>query len=221
MALTRHWKLDDNAASTVIVATVGADGTLEGGDNTSAKATTGPGASITAALDLNGTDDGIQVAAISFASGAEYSLSIWFKLDSSGVGFLWGLSTNATNSSVRVTADTTIIVRQGATNSTFTVPALGTTNWHHCLVTKTTGDSVRLFLDGTESSTGALSNTATMAPNRIGRTSTGFHDGKLAWAKVFNTDESANVATLYAEGVTSGFIDNTRNILNCIGGGVL
>lgn len=205
MALTRHWKLDDNAASTVVVATAGSDGALEGGDNTADKAAAGPGGTITAALDLNGTDDGISVSLASVASGTAASWSIWLNLDAAPVfSPLFGVATNSQNNSIRITSDTEITVRPGATSSAFVVPSLGTTDWHHLLVTKTAGDSWRVFIDGTESVTGALANTATMAATRIGRTATAFFDGSLAQAKVFDSDESANVATLYAEGVASG-----------------
>jgi len=39
----------------------------------------------------------------------------------------------------------------------------------------------------------------TFAPTTIGRQNTNYYDGKVAWCKVFNSDESANVAALYAE----------------------
>lgn len=48
-----------------------------------------------------------------------------------------------------------------------------------------------------------------MSINKIGSrsassTPTDFFDGCLAWAKVFDSDESANVAALYAEGTGGG-----------------
>jgi hypothetical protein len=209
-AVTQHWKLDDNAASTTVVATVGTNGTLEGGDNTSAKTTAGPGGSITAALDFNGTDDAIDIsgASISVASGAAFSVSMWVKFDvdpaASGARLL-GNSGATTNNSIRVgIVDTQILARINNADLSFTVPALGSTNWHHVLLTKTTGNSFRLFIDGTESSTGALSSANTFSPNRIGRSSAVFSDAKFAQVKIFNSDESANVATLYAEGTGGG-----------------
>jgi len=202
MALTQHWALADNAASTTVVATVGTNGTLLGGDNTSVKSAAGPGGSATLAFDLNGTDDAVDIAAsaISFASGAACSFSAWFKLDGT-TGRIFGNSGGSNNNSIRITADTTVIVRPTSTSLTFTVPALGTTAWHHILVTKTAGDSWRVFIDGVESVTGAQAGAVTMAVNRLGLATTSFHDGKLAYCKVFDSDESANVASLYAEGL--------------------
>ncbi len=53
--LKRRWLCNDNAASTTVVAQVGGqNGTLTGAGNTSAATTTGPTATITAALTLNG-----------------------------------------------------------------------------------------------------------------------------------------------------------------------
>jgi hypothetical protein len=208
MALIQHWKLDDNAASTTVVATVGTNGTLLGGDNTSAKTVAGPGGSITSGFDLNGTDDAVDIsgAGISFATSTAFSVSFWAKFDLS-TGRMVGNSSALTVNRVAKSADTTIIVANSAgTNVSFTVASLGTTIWRHVLVTRTTGNSVRVFVDGVESSSGAQSMTGTFAPNRLGVQGSTFHDGKLAQVKIFDSDESANVATLYAEGVSGGVV---------------
>lgn len=220
MTLIAHWKLDDNAASTTVVATVGSNGTLTGGDNTNTKATTGPGGSITAAFDLNGTDDAITVSLTSVASGTAGSWSIWFTIDAVPTALI-GASGAAASNSIRITTDTEVVVRFGGTGSTFVLPSLGTATWHHLLITKTTGNSVRAFLDGTESVTGALTNAGTFTPNSIGRTSTVFHGGKIAWVKEFDSDESANVATIYAEGVSGGGGGNANLLRGKLRGGLL
>jgi hypothetical protein len=67
-------------------------------------------------------------------------------------------------------------------------------------VTRTTGDSVRLFLDGVESSTGALSNGSdTFAPLRLADTNGNFLNGRICDCRVYDSDESANVAAIMAE----------------------
>lgn len=210
MALTQHWQLDDNAASTTVVATVGTNATLEGGDNTSVlHDTSTPGGSITASLHLNGTDDKIDIsgAGVTFGNNTAWSFSIWFKADvTTGTPSIWTpLATQA--GSIYRGSDTVIRYQTpGAVDFSWTVSAMGTANWHHLLVTCTAGRAMRVFLDGTESSTGTQTPANTsITPVRIGgRSAAGFWDGFFAWAKVFNSDESANVATLYAEGVTSG-----------------
>lgn len=205
MTLIQHWKLDDNAASTTVVATVGNNATLLGGDNTSAKTVAGPGGIITAGFDLNGTDDAIDIsgASLSFGNLVEFSVSAWAEWDAA-IGRILGNSGGVTSSRIIKLNDTTIAVYDSAGASiSFTVPSLGTSAWCHVLVTKTAANSMRVFVNGAESSSGAQGfGSGTFAPNRIGQNGVGsFHDGKLAQVKVFDSDESANVATLYAEGV--------------------
>lgn len=204
MALIQHWKCQDNAASTVVVATVGTDAALVGGDNTSVKASAGPGTALTNAFDLNGSDDAVDVsaAAISFAGGTALSLALWFWRDGATSNQLLGTSGTG-NNSVSFQSATVIRVRT-VVSSDFTVASVSTGAWHHLLVTRTTGNSVRLFVDGVESSTGALSNTATVSYNRIGLSNASFFDGRICDVRVYNSDESANVAAIMAEKDTAG-----------------
>lgn len=206
MALTDnillHLNLADNAASTTVVAQVGSNGTLLGGDNTSVKSTTGPNANIAAAFDLNGSDDAVDISAnsISFASASAFSVRALVKFDQA-VGQLLGLSSSA-NSRISKSTDTELRVVGGSgTIRAYAVPSLGTTNWHDIVVTRTTGNATRLWCDGTESSSGSQSLAEAFAPNRIGSASTFFHDGKLAAATVWSRElSSAEVAELYNGG---------------------
>lgn len=204
VALVQHWKCDDNAASTTIVATVGTNATLQGGDNTSAKSVAGPGGTITAGLLLNGTDDHIDISAssVSFADNAAFSANIWFKR-SGTIARLIGTD-NSANSRVLVLNDTTIrFLNAAGVNADYTVPSMGTA-WHHLLATRTAGESARVFLDGTESSTGAQTVDGAMPFDSIGQQANLFTNGfAVAQVKLFDSDESANVAALYAEGVAS------------------
>jgi hypothetical protein len=203
-AQVQQWNLQDNAASTTVVAAVGTNATLVGGDNTSAKSSTGPGGSYALAFDLNGTDDGVDMSAsaLSYTSGQAWSISIWADFDASS-GPLIGRTTQ--NPGIVKSSDTVIQVRDGSANTlSFTVPSMGTTSWHHFLITKTTGNSTRVFMDGAESSSGAQTLPATFAPQAIGYRNGVFMDGKVSGVKVFADDQSANVAALYAEGFSSG-----------------
>ncbi len=221
MALIQHWALNDNAASTTVVATVGNNGTLAGGDNTSVKYTVdGPGGSITACFDLNGTDDAVTItgAALNFASGAAWSVSAWCNFDAT-TGTIIGLSSQASTHRIIKSTDAQILVRGSSGGITFTTPSLGTTNWHHILVTHDTSNNVRVFIDGTESSSGTQALAGTFGPDSLARTSTAFYDGRLAWVKVFDSDEAANVGTLYAEGTSGGataytFTGPTSGVVN-------
>lgn len=205
VTLIAHWPLNDSAASTNVVATVGTNGTLEGGDNTSVKAVAGPGGIITAGFDLNGTDDAITIAAsaLSFANSTAFSVSFWAEWDLS-TGRPIGRSDGTTSRIFKSTDTTVLFINSVGTSVSFTVPSLGTSAWCHVLMTRTAGNSMRVFVNGVESSSGAQAAGGIFAPTYLGRHSSFYHDGKIAQVKIFDSDESANVATLYAEGVSAG-----------------
>jgi hypothetical protein len=188
MPLISHWKLDDNAASTTVVATVGNNGTLGGGENTSAKHTVvswGPSGSITSAFDLNGTDDVVSIDVGSpDISVMEFALSIWAKLDAVP-GYLVGTAGSDADS-FGVLDDTTVRFRSNVTDIAFTVPSLGTTNQHHFVVTRDSLNFVRVYVDGVESSTGAQSLAATFDPRRLGLRNTTFFNGLVADLRVYD-----------------------------------
>lgn len=193
MSLTQFWKLNE-ASGTSAVATTGTNGTYAR-NATNTTSATGPGTQIVACQSFNGTSDQITVSAGSYAPGAAFSISIWFTKNQTTNRLMF----NGTSDVGRIiTLDTTI--RLGSATN-FTTPSQGTgaSTWHHLLVTRTTGNSARVFLDGVESSTGAQSFTDTFAITKIGLDSTANWSGKLAWVKFFDDDESANVAALYAE----------------------
>jgi hypothetical protein len=203
MALTQRWKCDDNAASTTVIATTGTNGTLAGGDNTSAiTVVDGPGTALTRSLDLDGTNDTIDISAssISFASGAAWSISAWVKVDafSSNLAIL-GLSGATTNRIQLQAAGTPVRVSLSSGDTDFTVSAVSTGAWHHVLVTHSAANALRVFLNGTESSTGAVTVAQTFAPTFIGRANAFRWNGKVCDVRVYDSDESANVATIMAE----------------------
>lgn len=77
---TARYKLQDDAASTTIVATQGTNLTLAGGDNTEDITTTGPGDDITKALTLNGTDDEItHTTEVTDGTTTKLSACCWLK----------------------------------------------------------------------------------------------------------------------------------------------
>jgi hypothetical protein len=204
VALIHQWKCQDNAASTTVVATVGTNGTLEGGDNTSVLSVVdGPGTALPRSLAFNGTDDRVDIAAasLSFSSGAAFTFAAWMKLPSGSAGFLIGLSTASTN---RVRTTGTALRLTTNANSDFTTNTTADGAWHHVLVSRTSGNSVRAFVDGVESSTGALTNSGFWGPNRLAYTGDGYMPGRLCDVRIYNSDESANVAAIMAEKDTAG-----------------
>lgn len=202
MALVQHWKCQDNSASTTVIATVGTNGTLVGGDNTSDRSVVdGPGTAYPLAFDLLGVDEAVDISAssISFASGSPFSLMFWSEHDSNAVSFT-GVSGSIGPSRIRKSNDTTIIYR-GASGGdiTFTVASMGLGTYRHIAITRDSSDNVRCFVDGVESSTGALNNTTTFAPEFFGSSGTQFANCRIADVRVYNSDESANLATIIAE----------------------
>jgi hypothetical protein len=200
VALIGHWKFDDNAASTTVVATVGSNMTLQGGENTADKRVAGPGGSIPWALDLDGVDDFITIAA--FTLSLPWSMSIWVKFNSAA-GSQYVFGRNNTSPYIRKSSNTAIGWRQNSgSNGDFNVPALDD-DWHHLLITCTSGVGLRCFVDGVESST-TVTTTFSYPFRDVGSYNSGnFADISVAQLKLFDSDESANAATLYGEGVGS------------------
>lgn len=198
MALIQHWKLQDNAADAVVAAAVGSAGTLTGGDTTATLSQAdGPGVGYPRSLLFDGAADAVDIsaAALSFASGAAFSFACWFKAAALGVSrALIGLSSASTD---RVTISGSVVVNLD-TGTTFTF-VLNTGTWYHVLVSRTAGNSVRAFVNGVESATGAVSKAETFAPNRLAQGSSSFFQGNIADARVYNSDESANVAAIMAD----------------------
>lgn len=194
--LVVQMNLADNAASTTVVAQVGTNGTLEGGDNTSAKSVAGPNAAIASAFSLNGTDDAVDISgnSLSFASGAAFSVACWVEWDLS-TGYVCGISGGTASRIIKI-SDTQI--RLG---SIFDVASLGTTNWCLVVVTRTAANSENVYVNAVVSTTGAQTDSATFAPTKIGQSSTAFGDQSVASFSVWNRALSqSEITQLYNSG---------------------
>lgn len=203
-----YLKLDDSAASTTVVATIGTNCTLEGGENTSGVQTlSGPGG-LAYAFDLDGNDAVVigSIADINYATAEAFTFSGWVNLDSLTSQPVWGRNVSSAGS-FSVLNSTTIRVISSVATQDYTVPSMSTGTWYHIFITRTGGNSCRVFLNGTESSTGAASVAGGFNISRAGRHDTTYLDGRISQLRFFNTDESANVATYYAEGVSSSARD--------------
>ncbi len=196
MALTdnliAHWNLADNAASTTVVAQVGTNGTLAGGDNTSVKHATGPNAAIPDAFDTNGSDDEVDISgsSISFASGTACSFRALCNFDQT-TGNIFGIP-SSTNGRIVKVSDTAIAIGPAVS---FTLASMGTTNWCDVVFTRNASNSGNVYLNGTVSSSGAQTLAITMAPTRIGHGNVGFFDGMLASISVWSRELSASEVT--------------------------
>lgn len=114
-------------------------------------------------LGFDGTDDAVLITPISLS--ADFILDIWFN----GSDFhltnriLWGCSTEVLTFIGFLGSNTTVYYRSPAsTLLSFTVPAILLDAWHHLVVTRT-GNSIRVFVDGVESSSGAQNDSSTPA----------------------------------------------------------
>lgn len=202
MALTQKWLCQDNTASTTVVASVGTNGTLEGGDNTSAiSVSDGPGTALLRSLDLDGTNDAVNIASssISFASGDNWSVSVWFKIDSFAANnaIIGRSDANTSRLQIQSTGNSFRVTLSSGDND-FTIPTVSTGTWNHVLLTYAAG-SLRLFLNGTESSTGTVSVSQAFAPTYFGRTFNFKMNGKMCDVRIYNSNESSNVIAIMAE----------------------
>ncbi len=220
MAVVRHYVFNDNAASTTLVATVGTNGALTGGDNTSAKAAAGPGGTITASLDLNGTDDGLGIQEIE-RDAVAFTYSGWVYPDSLTNLVFFGRAASQFRK-LQATTSTNVLFATSLDDYNFTVPAFSTATWYHIFLTGTAGGTFRLWINGTESTTGSVAGGGITTTNVIGRSNTVYANARFAQWRIFDTDESANVATYYAEGVSAGgrTTKNTRSHPLGIGSGI-
>ncbi len=195
--------LNDNAASTTIVATVGTALALAGGKNTNAiPSATGPGNLITASLNFDGTATDYINSSTFFqrANNTAGTFSFWVNLDSVTTQHLAGTTGNG-NHRVTIASSTTIEVRDSATTRTYTVPAMATGTWYNVLVTFDTSNNCKVFVNGVESSTGSQTVAAVLSTALARSFVTGM-DGRMAWVKRSTSDDSAIAASYYyAEGV--------------------
>jgi hypothetical protein len=152
--LAGNWACQDNAASTVVVGTVGGNGTLQGGDNTADIDTTGPNATYPSALLFNGTDDWVSVTANQIqTSGSPCTIAWWMDRVSTNarVPITMGSSNVSFDRHIYLQDATTINVKLGS-DKNWTITALGT-DWHHIAITADGSEDVRLYIDGVEEDT--------------------------------------------------------------------
>lgn len=223
MALVAHWKLQDNAGSTTVTATVGSNGTAA--RNTSLTSTTGPGTLLTLAYNGNGTSDYVDVATGNTAAIQNKSFATvmawakWSGISSARNIIVARTATNVTRLAVQ-TSGTGAITAGGRAGDGETYQSVTTTStydddtWRHvAAVYDYAADSITIYVDGSSVATtgtpaftaSATSNTATTQMRLASNTSgVEFWQGGLADVRIYDSDESANLATIMAEKDTAG-----------------
>jgi hypothetical protein len=222
-ALTAQFKLQDNAADTVVVATVGTNGALTGAGNTSATSVAdGPGTLLTRSfLFTTGSD---RVDSTTGNTGVVQNASVvtlccWFKTttgDTTGTHALVYASINASGNTrsglfINSTGNLLCYARAGdaeAAQIKTSTSAYDDNAWHHAaVVINYAADTTTFYVDGSSvGATGTIAFTGTATPNTgsqhvtMGQANTSdTYTGKLADCRYYNSDESANLATIMAE----------------------
>jgi hypothetical protein len=117
------------------------------------------------ALDIDGANDHLQLAS-PVTLAADFGFSGWFYIRSTSAQVFWTYTVSGITVFFLNTATTISFRAQGSQLVTFTIPAI-TNTWAHIAVTRT-GDSVRLFVNGVESTSGALTSTGAVIFDRCG-----------------------------------------------------
>lgn len=224
-ALLGQWKLQDNAANSTVVATVGTDGVLTGAGNTSASTgTPGPGTALTRYMlfDPASTFDRVVATTGNAAvvrNKAVVTLCCWFKTttgDTTTTHTLMFASVNGSGNSragLYLNSTGQLLCYSRSADGDSAQAKLSTSsyddgNWHHAAaVIDYAADTCTLYVDGSsvaQSGTIAYSLAAsqnTDSTNVIlggGSGSEGFK-GQLADCRFYDSNESANLAAIIAE----------------------
>lgn len=221
MAETLRADLQDNAASTTLVASTGTSGALTNAGNTSASTTTGPTASLTRAILFDGSNDygAFTTGNQSVVRNTGYGfVSCWAKCDAiSATGVMVFVSANASTTNNRITlalsstGQLVCLTKDGdfGTNITKTSAGRYLGKWHHfAALIDVANDTVTLYVDGQAvSSTGSTSFTASVFDNttsnvvNIGSANAGASPfpGAIAGVRIYNSNEGSNLATIIGE----------------------
>lgn len=228
MALVADWLLQDNAASTTVVAAVGSNGTYTNAGNTSAgTALDGPGTSLTRSLIFDGAGDYVGASSGNGACIQNKSIATlccWFKCSTSDTTAsahrLVYVSTAANLTRAGINLNSTgQILAQARAGDGESVQTKTSTNsyddgsWHHiAAVFDYAGDAITIYVDGTSvAQSGTISFTATATSNTASQylylgsdVTPNNYKGRLSRCSIYDSDESANLATIIAEKDTPG-----------------
>lgn len=154
------------------------------------------------ALDFDGTDDEFALASpLDFAG--DFSTSVWFnRNNTSNVDGLFRDS--ITENVYRWASATSFTVRTEADAAfSFSFPTHTSGTWHHFVLLRNNG-TVRAYLDGTESTTGGVSDNGNVGIGFIGDSHTGdgtnTFDGQLDDVRIYNRALTASEVSALANG---------------------
>jgi len=187
MSLVAHFKLNDNAANTTVIASVGNNGTLAGGNTTAQVTESGK---INSALHFDGSADYVNIGLQSFNAVAG-TICAWFKADD----YTPATDRNivARNVSGNVAGDFLIRLRASDSKligqiqdgvssfSAYSDSALADTNWHHLFFVWSATETA-LYLDNVKQSVPAAGTTLSAHPTVGMAIGSGYNAGaSLCW----------------------------------------
>jgi hypothetical protein len=216
MTLLAQWKLQDSAASGTVLATVGTNANLQNA-NTADIDVAGPGTLLTSGLDFGAANVYIALGNTSITQNKSIiSVCGFFKADTgnSGTKYIFVSNTGAGAGRLLIYMSSTGFLNVQARAADGGSDQVKTTsaeyddgNWHHLAVVVNYGaDTITFYIDGSSvSSTGTVSfggsatgNTASSA-NFLATAGFAEFTGALADWRVYDSDESANLAAIISE----------------------
>ncbi len=160
----------------------------------------------TYSLSLDGVDDRVQLAS-DFTESGTFTVSFWMKPAAAGSpsGKIYPLGTFPGNSNyVKLDQIGVMWLRLGGANAIFNEAVVGggsnnlvLNNWQHIAFIRDSSNVIRCYRNGS-SFGGTATNSNTLTLNSFGRiiTNTFGFEGNLDEIALFQTDETANIATL-------------------------
>jgi hypothetical protein len=142
---------------------------------------------IDGADEFDGTDDLVTFSEITINDN--YTLEFWMNSDDITNRTILGKHTDADNYLALIDATTIRLRHNGSAHFQYTVPTMSTGTFYHVAITKDSSDNWRLYLNGSESSTGAVNNTNTFQFTTIGQGHTNSNydfDGELDEVRISN-----------------------------------
>jgi len=128
-------------------------------------------------VSFDGTGDYISLKN-TYVFPTVFSASIWFYADSDlTIRMMMGYTADSGNY-IALWSPTSIYVTLTTTSKIFTVPTVSAGVWYHIAITKDASNNVRCYLNGVESSTGALNDDHTLTIDAIGK---GYNNTSYDW----------------------------------------